>query len=57
MPENPVKINNYLCGRQQPLLFITGPCVIENEEIVFEIADQLAQIKEELNLQLVFKAS
>jgi len=57
VPENPVKINNYLCGRQQPLLFITGPCVIENEEIVFEIADQLAQIKEELNLQLVFKAS
>jgi 2-dehydro-3-deoxyphosphooctonate aldolase (KDO 8-P synthase) len=39
------------------LLFIAGPCVIEDEETVFTIARKLKKIRDELSIQLVFKAS
>lgn len=41
----------------QPLLFIAGPCVIESEALVLDVAKQLAEIAARLDLQLVFKAS
>lgn len=44
-------------GDGAPLLFILGPCVIESRDIVLRHAEQLAKIKEELSLSLVFKAS
>ena len=57
MPENPVTINRYRCGRGQPLLVIAGPCVIESEELTLSIAERLRQISDELSVPLVFKAS
>ncbi len=57
MPENPVTIGPYRCGRGQPLLVIAGPCVIEDEALVLSIAGRLKQIATELPVQLVFKAS
>lgn len=57
MPDNPVAIGSYLCGHGAPLLVIAGPCVIETEELTLEIADRLAAIAAEAELQLVFKAS
>jgi 2-dehydro-3-deoxyphosphooctonate aldolase (KDO 8-P synthase) len=52
-----VKIGPYQCGRRQPLLVIAGPCVIEEEPIVTEIADRLKAMADQLPIQLVFKAS
>jgi hypothetical protein len=40
-----------------PLLFIAGPCVIESERLVLDVARRLADLAELLNLQLVFKSS
>jgi 2-dehydro-3-deoxyphosphooctonate aldolase (KDO 8-P synthase) len=57
MPENPVTIDRYRCGRGQPLLVIAGPCVIESEELTLSIAARLAEIAAGLSLPLVFKAS
>ena len=57
MPDNPVTVDRYTCGDQQPLLFISGPCVIENEDLVNQIADNLAALADDKNLNLVFKAS
>jgi 2-dehydro-3-deoxyphosphooctonate aldolase (KDO 8-P synthase) len=57
MPDNPVAIGPYRCGRGQPLLVIAGPCVIESEALTLEIAMGLREIAEELALPLVFKAS
>ncbi len=37
--------------------FIAGPCVIENENIVMEIAERLKTISEKLHLSIIFKAS
>ncbi|QDT31041.1 3-deoxy-8-phosphooctulonate synthase [Thalassoglobus polymorphus] len=57
MPNNPVQIGEYECGPQLPLLVIAGPCVIEGESSLREIALRLADIASEQEIQLVFKAS
>jgi 2-dehydro-3-deoxyphosphooctonate aldolase (KDO 8-P synthase) len=57
MPTNPVPIGSYLCGTGQPLLFICGPCVIESESLVLEVAKRLAEVREQLGVPIVFKSS
>ncbi len=56
-PANPVPIGPYRCGRGEPLLVIAGPCVIEEEAGTVAIADGLKQIAQQLQLNLIFKAS
>ncbi|MCG8450497.1 MAG: 3-deoxy-8-phosphooctulonate synthase [Pirellulales bacterium] len=56
-PNNPVTIGPYLCGRDEPLLWIAGPCVLENETLALEIAEELERVAQLLSVQLVFKAS
>lgn len=36
---------------------IAGPCAIESREVAFEVAEQLVQITQKLNIPLVFKGS
>ncbi len=57
MPENPLVIDRYVCGQGQPLLFMLGPCVIESREMILDVARQIRDLADELNLQVVFKAS
>jgi len=57
MPDNPVSIGPYKCGKGQPLLFITGPCVIESERLVLDVGRRLADLADRYHLQLVFKSS
>jgi len=57
MPDNPVSIGPYRCGKGQPLLFIAGPCVIESERLVLDVGRRLADIGERLNVPIVFKSS
>jgi 2-dehydro-3-deoxyphosphooctonate aldolase (KDO 8-P synthase) len=57
VPSNPVTIGPYCCGRGRPLLVIAGPCVLEDEALAMSIAKRLKAISEELNVQLIFKAS
>lgn len=57
MPNNPVAIGPHRCGRDQPLLFIAGPCVIESEDLTTHVAEQLAALAARESYQLVFKAS
>lgn len=40
MPLNPICIDNRFYGRGEPLLFIAGPCVIENETHTLEISER-----------------
>jgi len=55
--ENPAVVGPYRCGTGQPLMVIAGPCVMEETSTVLAIAKHLAQLAEELPIQLVFKAS
>jgi len=44
-------------GGNNPIFIIAGPCVIENEDIVFYTAERLKEICRELGLPLLFKSS
>lgn len=57
MPRNPACIGPYQCGAGQPLLWIAGPCVLEDFGAALHIAEELKRIAAALNIQLVFKAS
>lgn len=57
MPNNPAQIGPLLCGSDQPLLWIAGPCVLENRNSALEIAEELQRVARLLSVQLVFKAS
>jgi len=52
-----VTIGKLTCGRGQPLLWITGPCVIESHDLTLRIAERLRDLAERLLLPVVFKAS
>ncbi|MHC4877985.1 MAG: 3-deoxy-8-phosphooctulonate synthase [Planctomycetota bacterium] len=57
MPADPVSIDGYQCGTGCPLLFIAGPCVIESEEFILDVARRLADLAAQLEIPLVFKSS
>ncbi len=44
-------------GNGEPLLFIAGPCVIENREVLFEAAEFLTELSKRHSINLVFKSS
>ena len=49
---------NFSTLKETPAFFlIAGPCVVEDREVCFEIAEQLKSITTDLNIPLVFKAS
>ena len=62
-PKNPTQIAGpdsgaaVQIGSGLPLAIIAGPCVIDREETVVEIAEKLVPICEKLELPLIFKAS
>lgn len=57
MPENPVTIGPYRCGRGERLLVIAGPCVLEDDATALAIARRLRRELADLPVQVVFKAS
>lgn len=44
-------------GEAHPLLLLAGPCVLESEEMAWEIAREMKTICNELGISYVFKAS
>jgi 2-dehydro-3-deoxyphosphooctonate aldolase (KDO 8-P synthase) len=52
-----VSIGDYRVGTGQPLLLIAGPCVMESESMVLQVAEHLAKLKQQHGLQIVFKSS
>jgi 2-dehydro-3-deoxyphosphooctonate aldolase (KDO 8-P synthase) len=52
-----LKIGDIIIGRGAPLVFISGPCVIEDFSTTIEIAAFLKEITVKLGLPFIFKAS
>lgn len=52
-----VSLGSYTVGIDQPLLVIAGPCVVESESLVLDIAHQLKMMTVERNIPFIFKAS
>jgi len=57
IPKNPLRLCGRPVGTGEHFFFIAGPCVIESEELVLRVGHELAALREELNIQLVFKSS
>ena len=57
MLTRPVPIGSFTCGHGQPLLVIAGPCVIEDRNMVLDLAAFLKERTKALGLSYVFKAS
>ncbi len=51
-----IELNNFKIGADKLTIF-AGPCVIEDEKMVFETASELQKITRELDINFVFKAS
>ena len=54
---NPVVIGPARIGRGGPLALIAGPCVMEPGDLTLRIAARLAELRDELGIPVVFKAS
>ncbi len=48
---------DFQAGVHQPLFLIAGPCVIESEARVLQIAEHLSELTQRLEIPYVFKAS
>jgi 2-dehydro-3-deoxyphosphooctonate aldolase (KDO 8-P synthase) len=55
--DKPIQWDRLQIGAGAPLTIIAGPCVIEDAETTLQIAAYLKKLSQELELQLVFKAS
>ena len=54
---NEVQIGEIRIGKGNPLILISGPCVIESEENALEIARELKRLCSNLKIPYIFKAS
>lgn len=54
---NDVAVQNIVIGKNHPLTIIAGPCVIENEKMIFETVTGLQKATKDLPVQLIFKSS
>lgn len=52
-----MKLLNFTVGLDQPLFLIAGPCVIESEGLVMDVAGQLKDITAALDIPFIFKSS
>ena len=52
-----MKLGGHHVGADRPFFLIAGPCVVESEALVIEVAGRLKEITERLGIPYVFKAS
>lgn len=57
MVKHGINIPGLKYGETGNFLLIAGPCVVEGEKVVMEIAEQLVELSDKFQLPFVFKAS
>src|SRR4030066_2319587 len=55
MPQ--VKVGNISIGDNAPLVLISGPCVIESEDLMLKTAEQIKKITDKYKIPFIFKSS
>jgi len=48
---------DFAIGGGKPFVLIAGPCVVENEKMIFKTAGEIKKIAENLNIPFIFKSS
>jgi 2-dehydro-3-deoxyphosphooctonate aldolase (KDO 8-P synthase) len=56
MSKKKVRVGDIVCGDDQ-LFLISGPCVIEEEHTMLEVAEKLAKVSAKLNIPVIYKSS
>ena len=56
MQKKIVKVGNIDCGSDE-LFLISGPCVIEEEKVMMDTAEKLAEVSQKLNIPIIYKSS
>lgn len=52
-----IEIEKIKIGGNSPFVLIAGPCVVENEKMIMQTAEEIIKITSELNIELIFKSS
>jgi 2-dehydro-3-deoxyphosphooctonate aldolase (KDO 8-P synthase) len=52
-----MKLTSFEVGPDRPFFLIAGPCVIESEQLVIDVAGQLKEMTAALKIPFIFKAS
>lgn len=52
-----ISIGDFTVGGDHPLFLISGPCGIESQNLVEEVAGRMQEITESLNISYIFKSS
>jgi 2-dehydro-3-deoxyphosphooctonate aldolase (KDO 8-P synthase) len=52
-----ITIENIKLGDKSPLVLIAGPCVVENEKMIYETAEKIIQYTREADIRFIFKSS
>lgn len=52
-----MKLCHFNAGIKHPLFLIAGPCVIESEGMIIEVAGQLKEMTDKLGIPYIFKSS
>ena len=50
-------LNGHMIGEGRPLFLIAGPCVVESDDIMLQVAELLARQAQRLGIAVVFKSS
>src|SRR5208337_3270467 len=56
-PRDCMRLASFEVGPDRPLFLIAGPCVIESEALVLEVAGRLREMTSTLGIPFIFKAS
>ena len=51
-----MRLHDREVGNGHPLFLISGPCVIESLDLCLKVADELANIRDETGMLVIFKA-
>jgi 2-dehydro-3-deoxyphosphooctonate aldolase (KDO 8-P synthase) len=52
-----VEVNKIKIGDGNPFVLIAGPCIVENEKMIMQTADEIHEITSKLNIPYIFKSS
>lgn len=52
-----MQLTHFITDNDKPFFLIAGPCVIESEALILDVAGQLKAITDELKINFIFKSS
>ena len=52
-----MRLCGFEVGLDRPLFLIAGPCVVESEQLQFDVAGRLKEITSALGIPFIFKSS